>query len=375
MNAKGIMFAASALAASVAFAGGVSFDASRHSVTFTAASTGCGVATPLEFLFVGPDSDHDYEALYTTDATVAEIADAFDKAGIPRGRPYDLAGCRLWPSGVPLKIEPALDTLVAETTGAGFPSVVFTGGSRDASGAPEAATNMPCAVFAFYNMAQALVQFGDSLEQSPTYGRFKPRKSPPKGERQTFTISWDGASQPVAVELAVAPGKTAAAIASLREKSAAGASLDVLCDFSGDLTVREASEAARALSVVDSPRVRVNGVKPGQLFYRAYLPLEAWRDRANRLAQPPEVRFGADGSVKVVEIVEDWSDPGMEDPRLTAKEHPCADLAEAAKTASRLAAKTYSMLVFASADMKLSRIHELRRLVDGDVQSWYVFAE
>jgi hypothetical protein len=65
----------------------------------------------------------------------------------------------------------------------------------------------------------------------------------------------------------------------------------------------------------------------------------------------------------------------MEDPRLTAKEHPCADLAEAAKTASRLAAKTYSMLVFAPADMKLSRIHELRRLVNGDVQSWYVFAE
>jgi len=370
-----ILALAACAAAAASAAPAVAFDAERHSVTFTATSTDCGVATPLEFVFVGPGSDHDYEALYVTDADVGEIAAAFDKAGIPRGRPYDLAACRLWPAGVPLEFEPAITSLVVETSGGELPAPVFAGGSRGPGDVPDAATNMPLAVFATYNMAQSLIQFDDSLDQSPTYGRFKPRESPPKGERRTFTVTWKGTPAPERVPLRIEPGKVAEALGALRAKSAAGAPLDVQCDFADALTVREASEAAAALAVVDSPRVKINGATPGQLFYRAYVPLEAWRDRTQRLAQPPEVRFAADGSVKVVEIVEDWSDPGMDDPRLSFKETSCAGVTEAAKAVSPLAERTSTVLVFAPAGMTLAKLHELRRLADASILNWYVFAE
>lgn len=350
-------------------------DPVRHSVTFTAVSTDCGTATPLEFLFVGPGSDHDYESLFVTDATVREIADAFDRAGIPRGRPYDLASARLWPVGVPLAFDPPVESLVVESADAPLPAPVYTGGSRNALGAPEADTNMPSAVFAFYNLGQALIQFDDSLDQSPAYGRFKPRVSPPKGERRSFTVTWDGSPAPERTTLRLAHGGVADALASLRGKAAAGAALDVLCDFADDLTLREASEAAAALAVIDSPRVKVNGAAPGQFFYRAFVPLEAWRDRTARLAQPPEVRFAPDGAVTVVEVVEDWSDPGMEDPRLSTRETPCADVAAAAKAVSALAERTSAALVFAPAGTTLARLHELRRLASPDILSWYVFAE
>ena len=72
----GLAFAVASLSFT-ACASGVSADPGKHSVTITAVSTDCGLDAPLEFLFVGPDSDRAYEALFVTEASVAEIADAF----------------------------------------------------------------------------------------------------------------------------------------------------------------------------------------------------------------------------------------------------------------------------------------------------------
>ncbi len=87
---------AAALAAALTAIGepAVSFDPVRHSVSFAAVSTDCGMDVQLEFLLVGPDSDRDYESMFVTEAPAAEIAAAFDKAGIPVGRPFDMPGCR-----------------------------------------------------------------------------------------------------------------------------------------------------------------------------------------------------------------------------------------------------------------------------------------
>ena len=144
------VLAACALGAVVAAP--VEFDAERHTVTIAARSTDCGMETPLEFMFVGPDSDHAYEAMFTTEASVAEIAAAFDKAGIPRGRPVDVAAARFWPVGEAIEMEPKLGDFVKVSEGELPARVAYTGGSRDEKGMPQAATNMPLSVFAFYNL-------------------------------------------------------------------------------------------------------------------------------------------------------------------------------------------------------------------------------
>lgn len=376
MKTKLAAAALAALAASTTCAErqDLAFDAQRHSVSFTATSTDCGMDMQLEFLFVGPNSDRDYEAMFVTDAPIKDIAAAFEKAGIPAGRPYAPFACRLWPAGVSLKIEPALDTLVREMRGDTTPRLLYAGGTRGADGVPEADTNMPAAVFALYNCSQSLLQFNDSLEQSPTYGRFQPGVKIPKGERRTFIFTWSGTNEIKTLDLILAPGKLPEAMATLRDKSRES-ELDVLCDFSPELTVKEAGEIATALAMVDSVRVKLNGTKEGQFFFRAYLPLEKWRDRAERLAQPPEVRFCADGSIVVTEIKEDWSDEESLDPKLTPVERKFNDVAEAARLASSLAARTMTVLVFAQPGETLGRLYDFRRKVSGTILNWYVFAE
>lgn len=368
--------AAAALAAALTAIGepAVSFDPVRHSVSFAAVSTDCGMDVQLEFLLVGPDSDRDYESMFVTEAPVAEIAAAFAKAGIPVGRPYDMPGCRLWPVGVSLKMEPALLSLVREMRGDTTPPVIYTGGSRGPDGIPEAGTNMPAAVFAMYNCGQSLILLDDSLEQSPTYGRFQPAVKIPKGEKRTFTFTWSGTNDFAAVDMKLAPGKLAEAVALLKEKSK-DVEIDVLSDFSPELTLAEAGEMATALSMVDSARVKINGVKKGQFFYRAFLPLEKWRDRSERLAQPPEVHFLPDGSFIVNEILEDWSDEESLDPKLTVKEHRFATAGEAAAFASSIVGKTFTMLLFAPSATRLERLFDFREKVKGDVLNWYVFKE
>lgn len=91
--------------------------------------------------------------------------------------------------------------------------------------------------------------------------------------------------------------------------------------------------------------------------------------------QPPEVHLKADGSVHVVETVEDWSKEDKIDPDLSFKDHACKDLAEAARLVSRLAERTMTALVFVPPETKLGRIYEIRSGVKGNVPNWYVFTE
>ena len=43
---------------------------SSNCVSFTAVSTDCGLDAQIEFLFAGPDSDHDYESMFLTEDSV-----------------------------------------------------------------------------------------------------------------------------------------------------------------------------------------------------------------------------------------------------------------------------------------------------------------
>ena len=353
----------------------VSWNAERHTVSFNVVSTDCGVDTQLEFLFVGPNSDRDYEAMFITQASVTEIAAAFDKAGFPRGVPLDTQACRFWPVGNKVEMEPAFTNLVRETRGEPLADVIFTGGTRDAAGIPEANTNMPSAVFALYNCAQSLVTLNDTLEQSVTYGRFQPAVKIPKGEVRRVTFTWKGATDNDHVDLHLAPGKLPEVVAMLKEK-AAQRQLDVCTDFDPELTVREANVYAQAFALVDSARVKMNGFTKGQLFFRAFLPMEKWRDRRERLAQPPEVHIKPDGSALVNEILEDWSGEGeVVEPKLSVREHPCADLAAAARLAGKLGARSQTVLIFTSPETKLSVLYAFKKGMETELLNWYVFTE
>jgi len=291
-------------------------DSAAHSVKLTAESTDCGLDAPVEFLLVGPESDHAYEAAFTTVDSPKAIADAFAKAGIPLGKAVSAADCRFWPTGAHLEVKPALGEYLRQMRDARPLKAVWTGGARK-DGAVASESEQPFPVFALYNHANSLVQLDEALDQSATYGRFQVAKKLKKGEKVEFTFAWKGERDAATEELKLAPGKVAEAIAALKAKSEK-AQLDLVPSLDGALTLGEAVAAAKALATIDSAAVRINGFGAGEFFYRSFLPDPAWKARGARLAQPYELTL-KDGAATLVKIDEDWSEPGASDPKLVEK--------------------------------------------------------
>ena len=370
-----LIIAASILTATCALAkSDVVYDAAKRTVSFDVVSTDCGVDTEIEFLFVGPNSDHDYESMFKTVAPVSEIADAFAKAGFPLGSPMSTDDCRFWATGDEVVMEPAFTNLVKDLRSKKQPRMIFTGGSRNAKGEADAAREMPEAVFALYNLSQSLILFDDFLDQSATYGRFKVAQKIPAGEKRRITFKYVSGTAHRKETVKIGDTNLVELANHLKAKSA-GASLDVLCDFDPKTTLKSARDAARLLQMLDSVKIKINGIKEGQLYYKAYLPLEKWRDRKERLAQPPEVRFAADGSISVTEIKEDWSDENSLDPKLTPVEKRYTDAQAAADAVDAVASKVFTVFFFAPENFEIGRIFEFRKKLKTPKLNIYVFTE
>ena len=333
--------------------------------TFTASATGVGKGSTVEFLFIGSDSDRDYEAMFTIDMPIADFAKAVEKAGLKPGMPIDPPKCQVWPVGTPVAFEPEISRFVAVDASEGFSlgRIVYTGGLRGSDGAPVAAKEMPASVCSLYSLGQSLFLPEGILSQGDVYGRFTAKESLKKGEKYAFTLSWNDADTPRHIDMTVKPGEEAELIRQLKDEAMRG-SIDVLVAFDASLTVAEATQFAKALELVDSVRVKINGCRPGSLFYRAFLPLVKWTDRQNRMVQPFELTM-RDNDEELLFIEEDWTVEG-DDPKLTPK--PITyEKALALK-------KTDTCFIYAAPETKLSRIYAaMKRLSGSSVYNWYIF--
>lgn len=355
MNVFALLFSAAVIADPVA-----------RSVEMDVVTLDPGVDQELEFLVVGPGSDHAYEALFTSVAEIGEIAEAFDKAKFPKGGPVGY--CSYYPTGYRVKVEPDISTLIKDSRSQSqvFPDVIYTGGSRHPDGSAVAATNMPLSLFALYNLPQSLLQFNEALEQSPTYGRFKAKGKTKKGVRRKlkFTLVPDSCDYRFKAEFK-SPSQAVELLKKIKHLSETKSAVDVLASFSGDLKLGEAIAIAKALRSIESPKVKINGCVEGEFYYPAFLPLEAWRDRKLRLSQPVEIHIGespADDTLCI--ITADWSDEKSDEPKLIEKKY---------KLSPVYVTKEDTCLVFAKSDTKLSRIYEIKRQMPKTIKNWYVY--
>ena len=305
---------------------------STNCVSFTAKATGIDTVVPVEFIIAGPASDRDYESLFLTDDSLADIVAAMKRAGIPTGKTYDIDKCNLWPIGPIVEFEPKIDTLVKikEDVDYRLYDTVYTGGNGN--------FDMPLAVLSTYTLGQSLFTFDDSLDQSVGYGRFIATKQWKKGEDITFKVTWKGRS-----------------------------TVDTTPDFPADKTLAEAVKYAKAVQMLDTRTSKVNGFKDGQFFYQAFLPKEQWKDRKERLVQPIEVQVTATNVVTTV-IDEDWSVDGP-DPKLTPR---VVDFDQAFKEKEKA---TNVVFFFAPGDTKLERLYELKKRIPASYRNFYVYVD
>ena len=331
--------------------------------TFTATATGVGKGTPVEFMFVGPGSDRDYEAMFVLDQSVDEFCKGLEKAGIPRGKPVDVATCNLWPVGVPLTLKPAMSDFVETKMPAECPlgEIIYTGGTRLKDGSCDANTNMPLSVFSTYTLAQSPLVFDGIYDQGNVYNCHL-AKAVEKGTKVTFSLSWDEQAKTTPLSVTFTPDHITEVFQSLKEASTNGP-IEVSVDFTPELTVKEAITIAKGLSVLDSTAVKINGCPQGRFFYRAFLPLEKWREPQERLVQPFEFEVAENSTLW--EIDEDWSVEGT-DPKLTPK---IITVAEAVKYPN-----TDTCFIYASETEKLSALYQVQATLKGtSVKTWYVF--
>ena len=332
------------------------------SLSFTATATGVEKGTPVEFVFAGRNTDRDYESMFLIEDSVDGFCAKLEKAGLPRGRPTDPTTCRLWPAGCRLKFEPSLSSFIdgKMPEGLAVSDPIYTGGTRLIGGNCDAGTNMPASVFSIYSLSQSPIVYNGIYDQGAVYGSFTAGMALKKGERVSFTVTWDAETLPKSLHLTIRPGNSPEVLRRLKDESAKG-ELDVLIGFDETLTIDEATAAANALATIDSPRVKINGFT--NIFYRAFLPLVKWLDRKERLTQPFELTLG--DSDKLVFIEEDWTVEG-DDPKLTPREIPF----ETAKEHPR----TDTCFIFAEPKTALSRVLRTKeKLRDTNIKNWYVF--
>lgn len=370
---------------------GVVASASERSVRFLVEATGCAASSTVEFAAIGPLSDRAYESLFVTVASPAALAAAFDRAGVPRGRPADVSRARLWPEGekvalsvrswgsdtlAPTNLAAVLKDLRPEEGPAlGIP-VAWTAGARDASGAPVASTNIPCAVFALYNHAPSLLQLDGLFDQSSTYGRFQAARTFRPGELFELTATWDGRTRVKDVVARISATNAVETMKAL-QTTAKDHEVHVALAFDGTVSVAQAAQVAGAFALLDGPSLRMNGAADGQFFFRAFLPETSWRQREGRIFQPFEVHVAADGAKTFVFCEEDWSGEGV-DPVLKPKSTPFSDWAELPGLISKTGEqgeKVNVMFLFAPKSCPVSTLTPVLAATAGRIGTFYVFGD
>ena len=378
---------------------GVAVDVPAHTVRILAEATGLGPADTAEFFAIGPLSDRSYESFFVTVASPSAIADAIERAGVPRGVPPDIAGARLWPCGEKLTLSATpvstnapggsrscatvlafadlLNDVAEKEEGAILHAPgIYTGGARDASGAVVAATNIPCAVFALYSHTPSLLQLNGQFDQSTVYGRFHAKKAYPAGSLFELTLRWDGRTAVLRRDVALTVSTLKEKLTALRADAAAH-DLFVRLSFGEGTTVGEAAEIAGALSLVDGKGLKMDGPPPGQFFFRAFLPDPAWRARPGRMFQPFEVHVAADGAKKFIFVEEDWSGEGL-DPVLKPHETPFAEWSEIPGLIARTGdqgAKINVMFLFAPQATPVAALTPVVSALGDRIGTYYIFGE
>ena len=403
-------------------------DRQARTVTLLAESCGLAAGATVEFGLVGETSDRAYEALFLTFARATDIGDALEFIGLPRGRNVSSRAQRYWPSGERVTIQVQA---CGATNGAPQPLEAFILDRRAAStlaprgfvycgsprvpgpdGAAEiclADREAPVSILSLYNEPQTLLDVPRLSPQGEVYENYtaNPETLLPAGRMVQLTLAPeprpDGRPRVRPVSLTVLPAAGAGGVAFLlREGEDEPQRIDAFGDLLKRLmtVVDEQGDPMLTLSIDDAvPLARArevckvlqkiegeNGVRlepppAGQVFYKSFLPDEQWRERPRRLTQPWELHIGrltptnAVPPLRLVKILEDWSDPNAMDPRLTPVDYPLRGYGEIPSTIEKAGRGLPVLLVFAPADEPVGRFMVGVRQVLDTHPTVYIFAE
>ena len=325
---------------------GIVADRGAGTVRVEARLAGTGAGDIAEFIVITENSGHDYEALFVAKAAASNIVSAMEFLGVPKGAGIDYDKFRFWARGERVKADIVfpgqapvpLDSLILDVRGGkpvepvGFVYVGF--GGADSSG--------PGSIISTYNEAETVFDVPRNCVQGEVYEKFRVAGGFPTNKEMMVEIVFTperragaaagAGSRVMDVALGfstngVAVGDAAAvplaeAGARLRELVAEGRDVFAALSWDDGLSIGQVRDFCRFLKLLDvDSGVRVAAPAESDPYYKAFVPPDEWRERANRFAQPCELRFAADGAATLVAITEVWTDGELK-PELKVAEFP-----------------------------------------------------
>jgi hypothetical protein len=356
---------------------GVRADREARRVVVQAEATGIAESDIAEFFIIAPHSGNDYEALLISLATAGDIDRGLQFIGLAPGRCVDYARYQFWPKGerVRVRVQKAGDSaslrpieslVLDEATGDALPhdGLVYVQAPGDWVAASDSPERHPIdadsrgAIAANYNEPYTLLDVPRIAPQSDVYSRHTVNSNDgfSTGERIEIIMKPElpaGAWRIQDMDLAITASCATQSLANLQftlTNRTAGTSLptagmndllhhfSMLCQNKKDpfvtLHIDDAVQidALKAFclilaSIETNHGIRMEPPAGGHLYYKAYMPDNALRDRGQRIMQPAELTFRRTGdgtiAVSLLEITEHWHDEVVK-PTLTFKTHPIA---------------------------------------------------
>lgn len=395
-------------------------------VTILAEASGLGPGDTVEFFLVAETSSHDYESLAVSFAEPRDLRAGLEHIGMTPGLPVNTEALRFWPKGERVVVRFARH----QSGGAGDSGVraerlvlnrdtgktlreggfVFTGSFKRQDtgdgGAPEAyAADVvdPKSIASNYNEPQTMLDVPRQAPQGTVYGKqvVQADHAFRAGELLEVTLGPeypDGRKRVTELLLQAAPraGDEARGLEGLvfhlRPKGdgsivplEGGTIENVLQRFSAlqdegrdpfvtlaiddAVPVRAVKSLCGLLSSIDTETgIRVDPPPPGQLYYKAFLPDEGYRDREKRPSQPWELHLwpGPDSATGAVwQIEQVWKDDSVY-PDLKTASYPVQSPAEFASVLKEKGPGIPVILVYAQPNLANGALMRYLTPVRGD---------
>ncbi|NQU38523.1 MAG: hypothetical protein HQ523_01065 [Lentisphaerae bacterium] len=357
---------------------GIVADREARRIVVQTEACGLGSHDVAEFFVIAPHSGNDYESLTRALATAGDMDRALRFIGMAPGRCVDYSRYRFWPKGerveswfrrpgqtsAPWRAESLLmDEKLGKTLSPMGFVYVEAPQAGSLSGEPPDVHPVDAdtrgSIMANYNEAFTLFDVPRAAPQAAVYRQqtVNPDRVLEAGERLEWILqperraedprvqnlelvvdSAGGATQSLATLQFVLHNQTSCTYAAGLGMNDLLRQLTALCQDGRDpfITLRVDDHAQLGAlkafclllaSIETDHGIRIEPPLAGHLYFKAFIPDDALRDRETRIMQPAELTFveRADGrpAVSLVEIFEHWRDDDVH-PELTFERHALA---------------------------------------------------
>ncbi|MGI5869119.1 MAG: hypothetical protein ACOX9C_06735 [Kiritimatiellia bacterium] len=382
---------------------GLLADKTTRTITLDAFTTGVGPGDVAEFFLITENSGHGYESLMTTFAKADDICKAIEFIGVPRGRSVNYDKYIFWPKGERLlgtaKIGeadpvPLANLMTDRQTGApveqtGF---IYTGDRRDDADAFIGDSHGPGSIICSYNEPITVLDIPRMALQHEVYENFvvgptfptnvdlrveivlTPESRPADSPRRVLDVTLAFTTNGVAIDDAP-PAPLPEVLTKLQASTQAARDVHATVTWADDLPLMQIRDTCRVLKILDSDGgVRLEPPVQGNPYYKAFVPNESWRTRAQRPTQPCELRIDNDGATTLVVIEEIWKE-GEIDPELKISEIKDVKPAALPALMNEKKPNLAVLLVFAPGNLRYADIKPYLAAVIPTHPNLYVFVE